>query len=149
MTKSIKDRLSKETMLAHQASALAYDIYLLRIKSESSNVMEIKELEKIYLSNLSKWGLDDILVKQVNYAKRIADSKKQLLYEEMHKLFSLCNEIYALENIGLRYDCALKQQYEKSLHQRFEREKTKAKLVAEDTIETWNKNLWWYRENTN
>lgn len=65
----------------------------------------------------------------------------------MHKLFSLCDEIYALECLGLKLDKIKKRKLEESLRSRFSQEKKNANIAAKQNVELWSNDLWWYKEN--
>ena len=144
---SIEDRLNANVRLPHQACSIAYDINVLIRKHGLSNNNHIQELATKFVSLLPEWELEDLIVRQVQYAQRIADYDGTLEYEEMHKLFSLCDEIQSLEDLGLDFNENLKKEFEESIRSRFVREKRKAKLVAEDKNEKWKNGFWWYREN--
>lgn len=144
---SIENRLNADVRLPHQACSIAYDIYVLMRKYGLSNNNQVQELATKFVSLLPEWELEDLIVRQVQYAQRIADYDGTLEYEEMHKLFSLCDEIQALEDLGLDFNENLKKEFEESIRSRFVREKRKAKLVAEDKNEGWKNGFWWYREN--
>ena len=147
LSESIYIRLQGVIRLPHQASTIAYDLFILLYKLEQPANFRDQDLVSVFRNKLTSCGLDDLLVRQVMYAIRIADSGGELLYEEMHKLFSLCDEIQALDYLGFELDGSLRIQYEKSIRLRFEREKTKAKMVAEDTVEKWKEEFWWYKNN--
>lgn len=147
LVQSIKERLDEEVRLPYQATDIAYDLFLLMQKKENSSGSQIRELVSVFLHKLYDWGLDDVLKRQVEYAIRIAESDDELEYEEMHKLLSLCDEIYALEYLGLNIEDKIKQYYECAVRNRFHRERKKAKLAAQDKAEEWKKEFWWYKEN--
>ena len=86
-----------------------------------------------------------VLDHQMNYANRLSYDKWDLEYEEMHKLFSLADEIWALKALGLPFSRSLYAKFEKGLRHRFEREPGKARLVAEDRVDDWNRDRWWYK----
>jgi hypothetical protein len=99
-----------------------------------------------FLELLENRGFGNLLERHIKYAIKLASSEEELLYEEMHKLFSLCDEIEALRFLGLKVSPALEKELVKALRLRFKREKRKAHLVAEDRFERW-KTGWWYTEN--
>ena len=99
------------------------------------------------LERLPAWGMKDLISTQAAYAKRLASSPGPLLYEEMHKLFSLCDEIRALRYLGLTLTISECEDLEAAIRERFSIERGKAKLVAEDRVERWNREWWWYAEN--
>lgn len=144
---SVEARLNAEVRLPHQACAIAYDIFMLMLKHELVDDGHVKELASKFVSLLPEWELEDLIVRQVQYAQRIADYDGILEYEEMHKLLSLCDEIQSLEYLGLNFNDTLKREFVESLRGRFEREKRKANLVAEDKHEDWKQSFWWYKDN--
>lgn len=148
LIKSIEKKMGGSVKLPHQAATIAFEIFKLIIQEIKPNA-KTKLLLKRFLEQLSIWELDDLHVIQANYAIRISNFKGKLEYEEMHKLFSLCDEIYALEYLGLKLDESKKKELEKSLKSIFSQEKKNATIAARQNVEFWNKNLWWYRENLN
>ncbi len=80
----------------HQVTTIALELFLLLIHSKKTD-QDVKSLRASFLALLPVWKFEDITNIQANYAIRIADEKGQLEYEEMHKIFSLCDEIHALE----------------------------------------------------
>lgn len=146
---SIKKRLNVEVRLPHQACSVAYDLFVLVFKFKLGADNQVQGLVSKFISLLPDWDLEDLIVRQVHYAQRIADYDGKLEYEEMHKLLSLCDEINALEYLGLHFDDTLKLGFEESIRARFKRERRKAKLSAEDKLEDWKKEFWWYKENIN
>ena len=146
LIKSVQEGLTRDIKLPHQACSIAYEIFLLGYALKLEGDSDVKGLITAFVTSLSNWELDDLLIRQVGYAIRLAEADGKLEYEEMHKLFSLCDEIYALEFIGLNFDNDLKIDFEESIRRRFTQEKKKAKLVSEDKAENWQKELWWYKE---
>ena len=144
---SIEERLNTEIRLPHQACSIAYDIFMLMHKHELVDDRHVQELASKFVSLLPEWELEDLIMRQAQYAQRIADHDGILEYEEMHKLFSLCDEIYSLEYLGLNFNEKLKQEFEESIRSRFDWEKRKTKLVAEDKFENWKQDFWWYKDN--
>lgn len=147
LIESIKRQLRRDVRLPHQASAIACDLLVLARQLGQSGNPEVRDLTSEFTDRLRHWGLSDLLVRQVNYAIRIAASEGRLEYEEMHKLFSLCDEIFALECAGLEMDQSLRDKFERSIQLRFDQERSKSKLVAGDRVEPWNKDFWWYKCN--
>jgi hypothetical protein len=144
---SVEERLDAEVRLPHQACSIAYDIFTLMFKHELSDDKNVQKLASKFISLLPEWELEDLIVRQAQYAQRIANYDGVLEYEEMHKLLSLCDEIHSLEYLGLNFNEKLRQEFEESIRTRFEREKRKFKLVAEDKIEDWKQHFWWYKDN--
>ena len=141
----VYQKLERESVLPGDASEIAYNIYVLAAYFKL--IEETEKLKSDFVPRLLYWDLENILDIQINYALRLAESSGKLEYEEMHKLFSLCDEIHALEFVGLNVDDEKKMAFLSSLRDRFKLEDRKAKLVCEDKVEDWKKNLWWYKEN--
>jgi hypothetical protein len=138
-------KLSKPVQKQYEAAAIAAEIVALSARNPGL-AHDIDSLKERFGRSLTAWGLDDLLPRQIQYAIRLARSEGDLLYEEMHKLFSLRDEIDALQSFGLRAEQELEQELEKALRDRFRREGSKAHLVAQDRFEEW-KTGWWYTEN--
>jgi hypothetical protein len=69
------------------------------------------------------------------------------MYEEMHKLFGLCDEIHALRSLGFSAETALLEKFERDVRARFIAEPKTARLAASYNVEPWNRDLWWYADN--
>lgn len=141
----IRDCLDAKIMPAHKAGSIGSELYELRLQAECDEG-QLQELVNRFLNRLSDWGLNNLLAIQVGYARDLAASPGALEYEEMHKLFSLCDEVWALQVIGVSSDGANLTELESSVKDRFLREPRKARLVAEDRVKEWNRDYWWYSE---
>jgi hypothetical protein len=98
-----------------------------------------------FVKALAEHGLHDLLVEnQAKYAIRLSEARGELTYEEMHKLFSICDEVWALTKLGLTCEEDLLERFSDSVRDRLKQEPTKARLVAEDRQEPWSRRLWWY-----
>lgn len=124
------------------AGSIGLNLFLLLNKG-----VEIQILLDIFKKRLVDWELSDVLDHQMTYAIRLSGWDGELLYEEIHKLFSLCEEIHALKELSLPFSVELYEQFEKSVRMRFQLEPGKARMVAHDKKEDWNVNLWWMKEN--
>jgi hypothetical protein len=89
-------------------------------------------------------GLEDLLNHQLGYAIRVADAPGDLSYEEMHKLFSLADEIHALRELGFEADDSLVGRFEETLRRRFASQPRETRVAAQQNVEPWNQPLWWY-----
>ncbi|MEM7105929.1 MAG: hypothetical protein AAF502_22530 [Bacteroidota bacterium] len=147
LIKSVEKRMNGMVKLPHNASTIAYELFVLSYCFKQENDPEVKMLREVFLEKLKDWAFNDLLKRQVNYAIKLATANGRLEYEEMHKLLSLCDEIHALEYFGLYFDPILKQEYEEAVRNRFSNEKLKAKMTAIDKVEDWQKQFWWYKEN--
>jgi hypothetical protein len=89
----------------------------------------------------------ELLANQTRYASRLASAPGKLIYEEIHKLFSLLDEVHALRATGHSADEALLQQMNVDVRARFAAQREEVRLVAEDRVEDWNRSFWWYADN--
>jgi hypothetical protein len=145
LSKSISEQLSKPLQDRHRAAALAYDICALaHLANEGSGV---RELQAAFMQALKEANLSDVLSNHIDYAVSLATCKRNLEYEEMHKLFSLCDEIEALQSIGIIASEDSIAALRGALTDRFQMERSKARLVAEDRLEGWKREWWWYSVN--
>jgi hypothetical protein len=143
--KSIEKKITQGLALPYMASETAYELFILLYVLEEDRKHAIQLLEKFHnILQGKKWG--SLADHQARYAIRIAEANGTLLYEEMHKLFSLCDEIYAMENLGIILSEDLKNDFEYAIRQRFKKEQMQAQTAAQHNVEDWNKNLWWYKE---
>jgi hypothetical protein len=78
------------------------------------------------------------------YTIRLAASQN-LIYEEMHKLFSLLDELTALADLGAQVDSQLADRVRGEVDTKFRSQSRIAKMVATDRRDTWNRNKWYYR----
>ena len=109
-----------------------------------SEGVDKREIESIFKNELSFIDLDDLILKQLNYVSRMADCKSGLEYEEMHKLISLCDQIYGLEYLGGKFQEDKKEEQVELVSNVFAKQKKIAKMAAQDKLEEWKKNFWWY-----
>ena len=122
------------------------EIFSLWVDSDQGQQIA-RTLAATFIDALPAWNMTDLLAHQMSYAQRLADSEGPLLYEEMHKLFSLRDEIHAMRVLGLPADDGALAAVDAALRRRFAAESNKARLVAEDMVERWNRELWWYARN--
>lgn len=140
---SIEDAMSGK-LLAHQAAAIGLQLHKLQSRLGVAMDRRVEGLMNRYLSLLPAWGLEDLLQRQTDYAIEIASAEGALEYEEMHKLFSLCDEISALQALGLKSDSAQRSRLEAAVRQRFDVQRRVAQLVAEDRAEGRSTDKWWF-----
>jgi hypothetical protein len=139
------NQLKGNKILPYQFSIMISEIYQIKL-SGTSNESEIDGIVSVIKNKVLEMKVD-LATTQMNYAINLATAKGDLLYEEMHKLFSLRNEIFALEEMGFSCNESLKKDVDNALMYRFKKEPQKAKMVAEDKLKDWNCDLWWYKNN--
>lgn len=141
----IRAAIARGARLPHQAVSIAMDLFFL-IRAFGSKEPLVDDLVQSFFVSLSGWGMEDLLATQIDYARTLAAAPGELEYEEMHKLFSICDEIQAMREIGLSIEDSELEDLATVLRSRFLSEARKARLVAEDKAEEWNREWWWYRD---
>jgi hypothetical protein len=142
----VRRALERPFRLAHQAGAVAMDLFCLRSLHGLTDDPQVDALVAKFGERLREAELDDLLHHQMRYAVRLASATGPLSYEEMHKLFSLCDQIHAIRSLGLPLESPPIGDFDAAVHDRFAAQRRTAVLVAEDRAEWWNRELWWYAE---
>jgi len=133
--------------LPHQAGAIAMNLFLLSTVCRLAKDPRVADLQEKFRQAIHSAPFEDLLANEVRYASRLARAPGLLIYEEMHKLFSLCDEVHALVALGYEPDEELAQRFEDDVRSRFAAQPKDAHLVAVANAEDWNRSLWWYAEN--
>lgn len=144
---SVREKLSRQYLRPYQVASLGNSIFRLKNVYKKLNDKEYQNFINEFMKLIEKWDLHDLLEGQIEYAIKLAEAGRELIYEEMFKLFCLCDEIEGLKCIGFEVEESLNIELKEALKNRFKREPKKAKLVAEDLYEDWKKDYWWYSEN--
>ena len=85
-----------------------------------------------FMERAHAFGEDSaVLVNQMEYAIRLAETDCELLYEELHKLLSLCDDVFVLEAFGMRADASLKAQFESVVAERLLRRPRQAAAMGQ------------------
>ncbi len=107
-----------------------------------------RSLKTLFSRTIEELGFSDLLEHQVEYVVRLSQHPGKLEYEEMSKLFSLANEVYALQQLRSTPSIELSDQCDAALRDRFQRQTGLAKAVAVARVEPWSASLWWFSEFT-
>ena len=99
-----------------------------------------------FKSYLVQYDFVDLLDRQIDYALNLINFEGELEYEDIHKLFILCDEIEALRRLELNMDTRLYQSYQSSFREWFNKEPKLARIAASHIVEDWKRDWWWYRE---
>lgn len=143
---SIRAALDRQPRNRHDAAALGYEL-LSYLRQHCADDRMKDELRRAFQQYIQRHSFDDLLAQHVEYARRIALSAGDLLYEEMLKLFYLCDEIKALSSLGFVIDATEEKALADALRERFAREPRKSQTVAEQNVELWKSDWWWYECN--
>ncbi len=147
LLRDTEDSLGRPLERSHQASAIAMNLFLLSQVHGLAEDPRLTALREAFEHALQHADMTDLLARQIEYASQLATAGRSLLYEEMHKLLSLCDEIHALRALGFDVDQELLRRYEADVRSRFDGQRKQARMAAQDKVEPWNRNLWWYADN--
>ena len=139
--------LRQPALPPYRLSSIALRLYLLTAVHHLADVARVARMRQQFHDALARAEAPDVLTHQIRYALRLANAPGPLIYEEMHKLFSLCDEIHALRSLGLPADDALLRQFDRDVRRRFAAQPNEARLAAEYNVADWSRPLWWYAEN--
>jgi hypothetical protein len=139
--------LARPLRLPHQAAVVAMNLFLLTRVHGQAGDPRVTALQGRFREALGDRSLDEVLANQVDYASRLAAAPGPLEYEEMHKLFSLADDVHAMRSLGGTADEARLRRFGSDLRARFAAQRKLARQVAGDRVEDWNRGLWWYAEN--
>jgi len=144
---SVREKLQKAPKLPGEVAELAFEVFLLMLQDPGRTDSDITSVAEGFQSYVRGYGQEEALQNQIRYAIRLATAKGDLLYEEMHKLFSLCDEIEGLRRLGFSVDEKTYTEFIEAARLRFRKEARKARLAAEHNVDEWNRDCWWYAEN--
>lgn len=148
LLRSARRGLGKNFNLPHQPSSVARDLFLLSHVYGLADDPRVRPMILRFFELLTEAGFPDLPEHQIRYAMRIADpSHAPILFDEMFKIFSLCDEIHALQMLDLQVGEELYAEYKETLRARFSLQKRDASHAAQKLVERWSKELWWYAEN--
>ena len=139
--------LGRPLKLPHQAASVAMNLFLLTQVHGLAEDRRVRDLGERFEAAVRAAGLEDVLSSQLRYAIRLASAPGRLIFEEIHKLFSLCDEIHALRALGFTADAQLFADFEASVRARFAAQRADARTAAKHGVEPWSRNLWWFAEN--
>ena len=142
----VRDAIERGAALPHQAASIGVNLHFL-LRDCGQDQAELRRLVARFMESLPDWGIEDVVANQADYARRLASARRELEYEEWHKLFSLCDDVQALRELGLTIDAEDLDEMEAALRARFSAEPRIARLVAEDLANDWNRECWWYADN--
>src|SRR5947209_7012692 len=112
---SVSGKLAKQPELPYQAAALGYQLHMLMVCYGGDRDEELKGLAGAFRAYIENHHLEELVANQIEYVSRLINSGRKLEYEEIHKIFSLCDEIEALRRLGLECDDATYLQYQNGL----------------------------------
>lgn len=144
---NIEELLRRRFRSHREVAEAGMKIFLLTQGKSGSHADCVAMFREKFLRAVDDSGLGDVLVDRIEYAARLAGYGGDLGYEEMHKLFSLAAEIYVLRQFGLQFSAPDLENLENVMRGRFSKQRRAARMTAEDKVEEWNRELWWFREN--
>ncbi len=142
-----QELLARRAMSRPQASALGLNVLLLTDLAGAADEVERDLLRRRFDDAIRAAAFEDLAVTQTDYAIQLASAPGPLIYEEMHKLLSLANEIHALRRLGFALGDDRVEELGVELRRRFDLQRREARMAAQDKVEDWNRGLWWIAEN--
>lgn len=147
LVRDARQALSRPITVPGQAAAIAKNLFVLSEVHGRAADPVVVELLAAFRAALRDADLADVLERQLRYGATLAGATGPLLYEEMHKLVSLCDAVHALRRLGFSADPALISQFEAAVRARFAAERGMANMAAVHLVQAWSRSLWWYAEN--
>ena len=138
----IRSGLRRKWRVPFDAVRVAMPFFLL-VHVRGMAEPEVAEFYQQFWDKCRANGFDNLLEDQMSYGIRIARANGDVLYEEMHKLLSLCEDTYALEVLGFMVDQELRLEFVDAVRDRFSRQPRVARMCAEDKLKEWSRDLWW------
>ena len=138
----INQGLCKPPLYIGHPAAIGRAIYKLLFGYGRTGAKEQKHWQSAYRAYLKAHSSEDVAKNQIDYALRLIDAKRGLMYEEIHKLFSLIDEIEALKRMGIKVDEAAYSGLQSEFRKWCDRQRKNARLVAEDKAQDWNRSWW-------
>jgi hypothetical protein len=139
----IRSELNTQPKSPNDAAALGYELLAYLRQNCPGDQLESK-LRRDFRQYIERNSFDSLFIQHVEYAKRLALSEGDLLYEEMLKLFYLCDEIEALSALGFEMTASEREALSDAVRGRFSREPRKSQMAAKQNVEAWKSDWWWY-----
>jgi len=139
---NLKKRISRRFILPHQVAEAGWEIFKATV--DYSPKEQLGEIIKQFKENVTESGFENICEIQADYVTKIADGG-YLLGEERFKILSLCDEICALEQIGMCFPVAQKESFESAMHKHFTTERMRYRDIAKARVDEFNNDFWHYK----
>ncbi len=140
---SIKADLNRASFSPNRGASIGLDLFLARAVDELPEAQTAGLLSTLS-QRLAECETENLLVNRLEYALRMA-APGQLEYEEVSKLFSVCNEIHALTELGFEAPKRLSEEFEAAVRGKLASIRRISSMVAHSTVADWNRDLWWYK----
>lgn len=146
LIKELEMSLSRPIRLAHQCASMATNLHLLVAVHDVGDDSRVVDIKRRFDDLRVVEPCRTVLANQMQYAIRLCTDAEPLLYEEMHKLYALADEVHALIALCFEVGIDLRSDFSSALRQRLDQQNGMARLVADDRAASWNRNLWWYAD---
>lgn len=141
--KKIETDLNKQSYRPYELSWIAYELVSLIKQLGDKETNDINILIEKFIITLKNSKLENLTDNQINYAIKLMKSNG-LIYEEFNKLYSLFDEIYCLDYLGIKPNQALNDEYTNIKRSFLDANKEKLKIISNDQFENWKIELPWY-----
>ena len=129
LLKSVREMLKRPHLNPPQVAGLGEEIFILK-KIFNIDGKQYRDFFNEYMKIVSKLNLHDLLERQIRYAVRLAGNSEELIYEDMFKLFCLCDEIVGLKGLGFEVEESLNIELKKALKNRFKKRSKESKACS-------------------
>lgn len=140
----LKKRILRKFILPHQVAEAGWEVFKASLTGESSPEEDLGEITEQYKANVIESGFEKICEIQAGYVTKMVDGG-HLLDEERFKILSLCDEICALENIGMCFPVEQKESFESTMRKHFNMERRRYTGIAKARIDEFNNEFWHYK----
>ncbi len=146
LLEDLKKDLARQNLSIGSIAGLSDTLFYLKNICKAINNEEYNILLNKYMKLIETLNFQNVLENQIKYAIRLAEFDGAFIYEDMFKLFCLCDEILSLRSVGFKVEEPLNKHLIDALKYRFKKEPKLAKIVAEDLYEDWKSDYWWYSD---
>jgi hypothetical protein len=147
LIEEMQHALGRPLRLPGDAASIALNVFLLTQVHGLAANPRVRDLAARLDAAIREANLEEVLSNQLRYAIRLGMAPGRLIWEEMDKLLSVCDEIHALHALGFTASDQLQAEFEISVRKRFTSQRAEARIAAGQSVETWNRTMWWFAEN--
>ena len=143
-----RKQLDQDALDGRRVTGLVGDLFVLSTVHGRAAEPEVVELRRRIEAAVAAASLDTLVLSKIEYAMRLSDDAGDLMFEELGKLYSLCEDVHALLWFGQAAPEPLMEAYKASVRGRLIRQRGLARETAEQVGAAWSCSLWWYKHFT-
>jgi hypothetical protein len=138
-----RKQLELDALDGRRVTALVGDLFVLSTVHGRAADPEVVELRRRIEAAVAAASLETLVASKIEYAMRLSDDASDLMFEELGKLYSLCEDVHALLWLGQAAPEALVEAYKASVRGRLTRQWGLARQTAEQVAAAWSRSMWW------